>query len=298
MLPLLTLLRLYYLTLISTSFISAIIPTLRASFLKYGKTYSAEAATALGRVTVHKSLFWHFYVIGFIWVFFLLVDILYLRFSFIPWLVHIWCDESDYGAYYRQDAEVCLIGLMMLFIQVSRRGYECFFVEKPSKDARMHIGHYLVGITFYLVTGLAVCIEGFGNLGVFDINASPLVFPLINSLVKPKIVFSAVLFLIASYHQHKLHKILASLRGPNSPKYSVTKGDWYDHISSAHYFAEILIYLSFVVLNSGGNITLWLAFLWTIVGLGVTARENEQWGKEKFKEDWPRNRYIIIPWIY
>ncbi|CAG8642176.1 1444_t:CDS:2, partial [Rhizophagus irregularis] len=144
--------------------------------------------------------------------------------------------------YGKQSLEDCILALFMMEIQVIRRAFECFFIEKPSLNSKMLITHHIIGITYYIATGLAVIIEGLWNLGVFN------------------------------------------------------KGDWFDYISSAHYFAEILIYFSFVILTKGMNLTIWLILIWTIIGLGIMARENEFWGRERFGEKWPK-RWIIIPFF-
>lgn len=117
-----------------------------------------------------------------------------------------------------------------------------------------------------------------------------------------------LLFIYASYHQHVLHRRLASLRSSpptqsttskntKSSIYLIPKGDWFEYISSAHYFAEILIYFSLVILTKGMNLTIWLVLIWTIIGLGIMARENEFWGRERFGEKWPK-RWIIIPFVH
>eukprot|EP00466_Bigelowiella_natans_P005598 jgi/Bigna1/63030/fgenesh1_kg.46_\ len=35
----------------------------------------------------------------------------------------------------------------------------------------------------------------------------------------------------------------------NSSRYSVPYGDWFQHVSSPHYLAEILIYAAFVIVS-------------------------------------------------
>lgn len=48
--------------------------------------------------------------------------------------------------------------MMLLQLQGLRRLYECLFVAKASKS-RMWIGHYFIGLAFYLATNIAVWIE-------------------------------------------------------------------------------------------------------------------------------------------
>lgn len=47
----------------------------------------------------------------------------------------------------------------MMFAQGSRRLYECLVIAKPS-DSRMWFGHWALGILFYVLTSVAVWIEG------------------------------------------------------------------------------------------------------------------------------------------
>ncbi|CAH1759054.1 8882_t:CDS:10 [Entrophospora sp. SA101] len=103
------------------------------------------------------------------------------------------------------------------------------------------------------------------------------------------------LFIYGSYHQNILHRILASLRSnQNHSTYSVPKGDWFNYISSPHYFAEILIYVSFVILTKGLIITNWIILIWVVVALSSVAKENEKWGRERFAQtDAPVSQPIV-----
>lgn len=52
-----------------------------------------------------------------------------------------------------------LVAMGMLILQGVRRLYECLVISKSSK-ARMHIAHWVMGVMFYLLIGIAVWIEG------------------------------------------------------------------------------------------------------------------------------------------
>ena len=122
-----------------------------------------------------------------------------------------------------------------------------------------------------------------------------------------------LLFVWASLHQHKCHKILAGLRKPQPSatetagkipgtpdhSYGLPKGDWFYYVSSPHYLAEILIYVSLLLFFvSADHCTSW----WLVLGfvcslLPLSARQVHVWYLQKF-EDYPKNRKIIIPWLY
>ncbi|CAG8845854.1 2532_t:CDS:1, partial [Gigaspora margarita] len=70
--------------------------------------------------------------------------------------------------YFKEPIIECIAGLVMLQVQSIRRMYEYFFIERPSVGAKMHVGLYLLGLAFYLATGLSVFIEGIGNFGILD----------------------------------------------------------------------------------------------------------------------------------
>ena len=44
-----------------------------------------------------------------------------------------------------------LLGLGLLFLQTSRRLYECVAIVDYSKEAKIHVSHYLLGYIFYLL---------------------------------------------------------------------------------------------------------------------------------------------------
>ncbi|KAF0498887.1 3-oxo-5-alpha-steroid 4-dehydrogenase 3 [Gigaspora margarita] len=187
--------------------------------------------------------------------------------------------EQYEAEYFKEPVTECIVGLVMFQVQSIRRMYECFFIERPSIGAKMHVGLYLLD----------------NETNLFTIHSA--------NFLSWNILLAMSVFIYASHHQHKLHKNLALLRLESSsvssqPLYSIPKGDWFDHISSAHYTAEIIIYLSFVILTKGFNLTIWLPFIWTTVCLGIIAKVSEKWGREKFGEEWPKNKWIIMPGIY
>ncbi|CAG8745792.1 44637_t:CDS:2 [Gigaspora margarita] len=238
---LLFLILLFYIIVIATFVIISCFRSLKISIISYGKLRTSARFTAknpievyIQSLTVPKQWFKHFYIVGSLWTAFLIIDVIILRKGnkgHFAWFVQILDSTEKYEPeYFKEPVIECIIGLVMFQVQSIRRMYECFFIEKPSVGAKMHVGLYMLGI---------------GNFGILD-----------------------------------------------------SKGDWFDHISSAHYTAEIIIYFSFVFLTKGLNLTIWLPFFWTTVCLGIIAKDSEKWGREKFGEEWPKNRWVIMPGIY
>ncbi|CAG8594896.1 8551_t:CDS:2 [Funneliformis mosseae] len=311
LLSLLFLTRLYFFLLTLIIICCSLIESLRKINKVYGKLEDtiSHKTWLTSKLSVPKYYFRYFYITGFLWISYIIIEIILFKNNFIgifSIFVHLFentNNEEIYKEYYgKQPVEECILALFMMEVQTIRRAYECFFVEKPSPNSKMLITHHIVGMTFYLATGLAVFIEGLWNLGVFNKDQFTSLPPLTN-FIKWNTMIALSLFIYASYHQNVLHNHLASLRPSNTsntsyvPIYLIPKGDWFEYISSAHYFAEILIYVSFVILTRGMNLTVWLVLIWTIIGLSTIARESDLWGKEKFGEKWP-NRWLIIPFIY
>lgn len=113
--------------------------------------------------------------------------------------------------------------------------------------------------------------------------------------------FGVFLFLWASWHQWNCHNILAKLRHSASGKtvnlYRIPYGDWFESVSSPHYLAEILIYISFFIIQKGQNIYVGLILLYTIQNLSLGATVTHEWYHNKFK-DYPKNRNRIFPFLY
>ncbi len=110
-----------------------------------------------------------------------------------------------------------------------------------------------------------------------------------------------LLFFWAYLHQYRCHYILGQLRkgGKNKSQYTIPTGDWFEFVSSPHFFTEMLIYLALTLCQAVNNpkTPMWLVFLTTCCILTASARQTQQWYREKF-DDYPKERKIVIPYVY
>ncbi|KAG0225995.1 Steroid 5 alpha-reductase 3, partial [Actinomortierella wolfii] len=247
--------------------------------------HADQLASALRSMTVPKYWFAHFYVWATIWMIYVTADIYHFATSTNtgvstgwPWwsFLHL---LQYFGVSIVQEAgsryastplsentvvEVVPWFLMGIYLlHVMRRWYESWYVERPSPTARMHVGHYLVGITFYSAVPLALWIDAVEYPSHVQ-SASQWI-----SMHQAIRCVGVVLFLWASYHQHICHRILADLRPKSSHQpakksdvhdsntppaktstYRVPHGDWFDYFVCPHYIAEMLIYFSFYLIAS------------------------------------------------
>lgn len=141
-------------------------------------------------------------------------------------------------------------------------------------------------------------------------------------------VAAAVLFMWASYHQYTCHVILANLRrrtqtmhqhisrkmtssghvqlnanlqsvyeqSTQESRVGIPVGDWFHLVSCPHYFAEVLIYCSMLLMERG-SVAMMFPCLFVITVLTLSARQMHSWYCYKF-DDYPRNRKIIFPFLF
>lgn len=242
--------RAYLALLTTTAILTSTISFLRHTILNYGKLN--ESNKEIGKIgsiirglTVPKRWFVHFYIFGLGWT--------------LYWQQYARSPSS----------RLCV---WMFLLHLIRRILECLFVEKQS-TSRMHIGHYITGLSFYTCAGIGVWIDNVNATSEFQI-------------------IGVLLFIFASCEQYRHHLILASIDG-----YGIPSSRWFDCIACPHYTAEVLIYTSFQVMSGFRSITLYFILIWTVVNLGITAKETQKWGRIKFGKKWP-DRWNMFPFIF
>jgi len=196
-----------------------------------------------------------------------------------------------------------------MFTQGCRRLYESLIFAKPS-SAQMWVGHWALGIWFYLTMGVAVWIEGIRTSSVvsFYQNSS-----LMNSAALQQEAFTmkhfyfnppslqtfigTLLFLLASGVQHDCHAYLASLK-----KYTLPEHPAFMQVLCPHYLAECLIYLAISIMAAPPgqvlNRTVLCGTLFVAINLGVTADGTKQWYEQNFGKEKVASRWGMIPFLF
>ncbi|CEP15504.1 hypothetical protein [Parasitella parasitica] len=275
---------------------------LQASVLSYGKLNlhnnkkpTTYWALQLSKLVVPKRYFSHFYIAGLTAAIISIIELVSLSYYKKPLFLMCLLDHYDNRAGSRHiSKQQCITGLMLITFHLSRRVYESFYVEKPSRTATMHFSHYLVGIGFYNAMVLGTWLEGVTN---FESWQPP------EPSLDIATILAITLFLYASYHQHKCHVILSSLRSKNEEGYSIPRGDWFEILVTPHYFADILVYLSLNILYRFQNCIMLCGLIWTTVNLSIVSKETQVWyhthfSAEKYNRVFPHGRKRIIPGLY
>jgi 3-oxo-5-alpha-steroid 4-dehydrogenase 3 len=184
----------------------------------------------------------------------------------------------------------------LLTMQGTRRLYEC--LRQPQGSSKMWIGHYAIGIAFYLATGIAIWVEQLPGLKAFHALADD---GSANYAFSGPLPFMDVMalwvFTGASLNQSILHRHLRSLK-----KYTMPTHPTFDRIAAPHYTCECLIYLALAVLSrpngSYMNHTMATALVFVVVNLGISADGTRKWMEAKFGDGNVPARWRMIPYVW
>ncbi|GIZ40346.1 hypothetical protein CKM354_000368900 [Cercospora kikuchii] len=188
---------------------------------------------------------------------------------------------------------------LMMFVQGSRRLFECLSLSKPSQS-QMWVGHWVLGILFYVCTNVAVWIEGTSAIQKHEFSSQDIVFspPSFRTFV------GFLVFILASGFQHDCHAYLASLKtgGQSTNAYRMPGHPAWNVSLTPHYLAECLIYLAIAIVAAPAghilNVTMLCALIFVAVNLGVTADGTKKWYTQKFGAEQTQGRARMIPFIY
>ncbi|XP_030459911.2 polyprenol reductase 2-like isoform X1 [Syzygium oleosum] len=299
-------------------------------FAKRGKIMQSS----LYKFTVPQRFFTHFYALAVIWTGLLLAATWIYAYTMAPmasepFLYSSIASHLTGGSHpftlhrsrstplkHRYMVWKSVFLLLLMEIQVLRRLYENIYVFHYSPSARMHIFGYLTGLFFYTAAPLSLC-SNFA-MEVYEFSSNQVSEFIVRGkdqmassefnlwkFVNPPMKLGwhhwigAIIFFWSWIHQHQCHRILGSLRErrEESHAYVVPHGDWFELVSCPHYLAEIVIYAGLVVASGGSDLTIWLLFGFVVVNLVFAAAETHRWYHSKF-DNYPRDRYAVIPFIY
>ncbi|KNA10694.1 hypothetical protein SOVF_141950 [Spinacia oleracea] len=299
-----------------------------------GRGKIIQSSSRLNKLTVPQKFFSHFYGFAVVWTSFLLLTT-WIYAHKIGSLVSESTSHSNVASYLTGGSQVFSIYktystslehnfgiwqavflLILMEIQVLRRLYESLYVFNYSSTAQLHICGYLTGFFFYTAAPLSLCCNCAPEVFTFVANTvaefivkgknrmPPLEFQwleFLTPLLKLRWFqwIGAVIFFCGWLHQRRCHAILGNLREvkEEAKDYRIPHGDWFEVVSCPHYFAEIVMYGGLVVASGGLDQTVWLIFAFVVANLVFAAAETQRWYCRKF-DNYPSNRYAIIPYVY
>ncbi|KAF7187371.1 Polyprenol reductase, partial [Pseudocercospora fuligena] len=307
-----TLLRAIYLAAAAAVFVVFALPPLRSRFLDYGARSSKQQkekgrqqqnvlSTLLDHaasITVPHSWFASFYAVSVSCSLYWLSEWVFGGPAFRT--IVSWTSSKPPSMTVSQ----VQVAWLAMFAQGSRRLYESIALARPSQS-RMWVGHWALGILFYICTSIAVWVEGGSVIRDHDFSVNDLTFVGLTL----RTFLGTTIFILASGLQHDCHSYLAALKASKKGE-KAAPGSQYrlpDHPAwnlslTPHYFAECLIYLSLAVIAAPrGSVLNWTfvsALTFVAINLGVTAYGTKEWYKQKFGDQAVYRRARMIPFIY
>ncbi|KAL2925134.1 Polyprenol reductase 2 [Bienertia sinuspersici] len=309
--------------------------SLHHAFLVFsGRGKIFQSSSRLSKLTVPQKFFSHFYVLAVLWTSVLLLTTWVYAHN-IGSMVSESTSHSKVASYLIGGSHMLSLNkthstsaqhifrvwqsvflLILMEVQVLHRLYESLYVFNYSSTARMHIFGYLTGLFFYIAAPLSLSCNCAPEVFTFTTNrVAEFIVKGKNRMPPPEFQWleylspllklgwiqwvGAVIFFCGWLHQRRCHAILGNLREEKeqADDYKIPRGDWFESVSSPHYLAEIVIYAGLVVASGGRDLTVWLLFAFVVANLVLAAAETHRWYHRKF-ENYPSNRYAIIPYVY
>ncbi|XP_038063390.1 polyprenol reductase-like [Patiria miniata] len=278
-------------------------PSFLWNLISYGKVRNLQKATEPRKpssldkwLDVPKQWFTHFYAVSAVcngFLFFKLLQVLFFNGQMPGWYMDQLRFLTDYPLQIPNASHLSVvITIALLFIQGTRRLYECLFVSSYSKST-MHVAHYILGILLYSLIGMTIFAEG------PDLQ-QPAPFDNVWQLGEQLQWFNVVgvgMFFWATYHHHVAHKIFAGLRkGDKDRSHKIPRGDWFELVSCPHYLAEILVYVAIVTTLGFGHTMSYLLFGFTASNQLFAGYSVHLWYRDNFP-NYPKGRKAVIPWL-
>lgn len=137
---------------------------------------------------------------------------------------------------------------------------------------------------FYVINGFLIG-HYFGALSSYPIDW----------LQDPRFASGATLFVGGFVLNVVSDSTLINLRRPGETGYKVPKGGMFEYVTCANYFAECVEWTGFAIMS--WSLPGVVYALWVNLPLVVQSRTVHRWYLQKFKEEYPKERRAIIPWL-
>ncbi|KAF2858278.1 hypothetical protein K470DRAFT_259955 [Piedraia hortae CBS 480.64] len=263
-----------------------LIPALNARFLAYGLRNSPIIGTSildqLASLRVPHGWFTSFYVVS--------------TASSVFWLAKYLTLPPSTWSIEREPIPLSRLTLAWtcLLIQGFRRLYES--LNLPPSKSTMWIGHWVLGILFYLTINISIWIEGIDTLKSHKVEVEDFRI----GVPSVKTFVALVLFTLASGVQNDCHSYLASLKIKGA--YQLPLHPAFRRMIAPHFTAECVIYFALSMLAAPRgrlfNGTLACACVFVGVNLGVTAHGTREWYVKTFGKESVRGRWRLVPGMF
>ncbi|XVF45394.1 hypothetical protein PTKIN_Ptkin02bG0202000 [Pterospermum kingtungense] len=183
--------------------------------------------------------------------------------------------------------------LVLMEAQVMRRLFETFHISNYSPSDRMHICNYLTGLFYYIAAPLSLCCTWVPEVLNFTLNLmSEIIVKGKNQMPAIEIDWwesviilmklgwlqwiGSAIFLwgwILQFHHHAVTGALIGLAEQCGGHLSGT-GDWFNFDIISSNKPEIVMHAGLVVASGGGDLTIWLLFLFVVAKSRAVSSRN------------------------
>ena len=87
-----------------------------------------------------------------------------------------------------------------------------------------------------------------------------------------------------------------NLRKPGDVGYKIPRGGMFEFVSAANYFGEIIEWIGYSI--ACRSFAAGMFGLWTIFAILPRGYNHHKWYVEKFKEEYPKSRKAVLPFIF
>jgi 3-oxo-5-alpha-steroid 4-dehydrogenase 1 len=117
-------------------------------------------------------------------------------------------------------------------------------------------------------------------------------------LVSPTCLFGLLLYEISFWSTIRCESIIRSLRDQDAsgPRYKIPRGFLFEYVTSPQYFTELMGFAGWAIMTwSPAGLFI---FLISAANLIPRAIGTHQWYHDKFKSEYPKERKILIPFLW
>ncbi|KAH9260346.1 hypothetical protein BASA81_001516 [Batrachochytrium salamandrivorans] len=185
-----------------------------------------------------------------------------------------------------------LVFAALFYVHYANRGfYFPYNIRVANSQAKQNYSLVVV-VMGWVVTGLHGYISGRWYSDVNTNLLSPELF-----LQSPSFLLGFLVYEFGFWFTVHSEAIVRNLRtgAPGEAKYKIPRGGGFEYVTNAPYFFELTAWLGFALmtLNPGGVVIFCISF----ANLVPRAFTVHKWYQDKFKDEYPKERKVIVPFI-
>lgn len=183
----------------------------------------------------------------------------------------------------KADQPINCILLGMFLLHYTQRTFVYPFLIRGGKPTTLYVA--VLAFVFCCYNGL---MQSYYLLKIADYPA--------DWLNSPRFMIGAPMFLFGFVMNIHSDHILRNLRRPGETGYKIPKGGLFDYFTCGNLWAEFIEWTGFALATSSPTGLAFAAF--TFANLIPRSMAHQKWYKEKFREKYPKDRFILIPYVW